>query len=140
MTNELYHHGIKGMKWGVRRYQNKDGSLTNAGRKRQTTWSDDAKTAKSLKKKKLNEMSNAELRKLNERQQLERTYRQMNKSRIAKGAAFVASAAAITNTTVNLYNNSNKLVDIGRKAGNKFVDIAGNMIVRDLNKGLHRGF
>ena len=32
--NELYHHGIKGMKWGVRRYQNKDGSLTPAGKKR----------------------------------------------------------------------------------------------------------
>ena len=31
---ELYHHGIKGMKWGVRRYQNKDGSLTPAGKKR----------------------------------------------------------------------------------------------------------
>ena len=28
------HHGIKGQKWGVRRYQNKDGSLTPAGRKR----------------------------------------------------------------------------------------------------------
>ena len=34
MINELYHYGVKGQKWGVRRYQNKDGSLTNAGKKR----------------------------------------------------------------------------------------------------------
>ncbi len=32
--SELYHWGIKGMKWGVRRYQNKDGTLTDAGKKR----------------------------------------------------------------------------------------------------------
>lgn len=31
--NDLYHHGILGQKWGVRRYQNKDGSLTSAGKK-----------------------------------------------------------------------------------------------------------
>lgn len=36
-TNELYHHGILGQKWGVRRYQNEDGSLTEAGKKRYYT-------------------------------------------------------------------------------------------------------
>ena len=35
--NELYHHGIIGQKWGVRRYQNKDGSLTLAGKNRYKT-------------------------------------------------------------------------------------------------------
>lgn len=32
--NELTHHGVRGMKWGIRRFQNKDGSLTPAGKKR----------------------------------------------------------------------------------------------------------
>ena len=35
--SELYHHGIKGMKWGIRRYQNKDGTLTPEGKRRYGT-------------------------------------------------------------------------------------------------------
>ena len=37
MNNEIYHHGIKGMKWGIRRFQTKDGGLTAAGRRRYIT-------------------------------------------------------------------------------------------------------
>lgn len=48
--NELTHWGIKGMKWGIRRYQNKDGSLTAAGKKRRGK--DDDKKEESYEEKK----------------------------------------------------------------------------------------
>lgn len=41
--NNLYHHGVKGQKWGVRRYQNADGSLTSAGKRRMGQISDNSK-------------------------------------------------------------------------------------------------
>ena len=85
-------------------------------------------------------MSNSELRKLNERQQLERSYCQMNKSSVAKGIALVGAAAGITNTAVNLYNNSNKLVSIGKTVINKIIDVAGDVLIKDLEKGLSKGW
>lgn len=75
-TNEIKHHGIPGMKWGVRRYQNKDGSLTAAGKKRVAKMKDEYTqlTGKRLirkptksgatakpKEKSVKEMSDAEL-------------------------------------------------------------------------------
>ena len=116
MENELYHYGIKGMKWGVRRFQNKDGSYTPAGKKRrsQEAWSDDAKEAANIKKKSVNQMSNSELRKLNERQNLERQHKQLNPNRVKRGMAVVAAIAGGMGTIAALYNNSNQLIKAGK--------------------------
>ena len=50
---QLYHYGVKGMKWGVRRYRNEDGSLTATGKKRigKQYEKESNKTMKALSKK-----------------------------------------------------------------------------------------
>jgi hypothetical protein len=117
--NELYHWGIKGQKWGVRRYQNKDGTLTPAGKKRaRGEMSSDAKQASDLKKKSVSELSNAELKKINERTRLEQEYDRLHPSTIKRGWKYVAASAGIMGTMLAVYNNSNQLINIGNKAVN----------------------
>ena len=70
MDSYIAHHGIIGMKWGVRRYQNKDGTLTNAGKARYSTDSDAGSPAPNsgvgkktdTSSKSVSEMSDEELR------------------------------------------------------------------------------
>ena len=55
INGELYHHGIKGQKWGIRRYQNEDGTLTDVGRKRYgESGADFLKAKRNLKQAKKN--------------------------------------------------------------------------------------
>ena len=65
MENELMHWGIKGMKWGVRRYQNKDGSLTPAGKRRYDKEMAKLKEEEKIAKNKLR--TQAKLNKLDEK-------------------------------------------------------------------------
>ena len=82
--NELYHWGILGMKWGVRRYQNKDGSLTPAGKKRYDDEQahDDYKKARS---KSTREMTDAELQMAIRRLQMEQQYNNLNPRKVSRG-------------------------------------------------------
>lgn len=171
MDNELMHYGVKGQKWGVRRYQRSDGTYTSAGRKRRnryeraadaaqrdaddlrkhgyikeadavqkvanrnrqkailraekkankrSDWSDDAKTAHDIKQKNVKQMSNAELKKLNERTRLEQEYSRLNPNTVQKGWKYVAAGAATLGTVAGLYNNSQTLIKAGKKIAERF--------------------
>ena len=124
-NNELCHHGILGMKWGVRRYQNKDGSLTPAGKKRTKTITVHEDYATAHRKKSVTLMSDAELKARNNRLQLEQTYRNLTKKESAgkkfiKGFISTASTIAAIGVAYGTYE----------KLGKQILDKIGKMPVK----------
>ena len=94
MDNELYHHGVKGMKWGVRKTPVR--SSSGATRKRKSNTMSLFKKKKTTRKvssansspaqtKSIKDMSDDELRKKIERVRLEQQYQQLNPKTVSKG-------------------------------------------------------
>lgn len=127
--NTLTHWGVLGMKWGVRRYQNKDGSLTPAGKKRYgdsaDAVSEDVETRKQkiLKSRSARELyknadlfSDQELQTAYNRLNLERNIANLAPKEVSKGEQFV-------NNVVNWGQKVNSMADVGIKTYNNVARI-----------------
>ena len=113
-NQELMHYGILGMKWGVRRNR-KQSSSSSSSKKKSSRVSDDYAEYQKLKSRKPSSLSNSELKKLNERMNLEQNYRRLNPSTIRKGLGIATVTATTLGTIANLYNNYSQVVNIGKK-------------------------
>lgn len=152
---ELYHWGIKGMKWGVRRFQNKDGSLTAKGKARYADDGDgglgkkikeayNAKKASNAQKKQasksVKDLSDAELndriKRLNAERQaldLERQISNMSPKRISAGKAFISTAAKDVLKPAMINAGKEVLTNFLKKKG---FDLAGLGEAADALSGL----
>lgn len=129
----LAHHGILGMKWGIRRYQNKDGTLTPEGRKRygdidSDNESVDAKKARVLKSRSAVELykhadlfSDAELKQAYERLNLEANIKRLAPAPVNRGEKFVknvlqtsAFATKLIDDAAKTYGNIDKMMKISK--------------------------
>lgn len=105
----LEHHGVKGQKWGIR----------NKSKARPE--SKDHASTKHLRRKPVHSLSNEEIKKVNERLNLEQNYSRLNPSRISAGKKTVAGIIGSATLAVSAYNLATSpagksAIALGRKA------------------------
>lgn len=139
---ELTHWGVKGMKWGVRRYQNKDGTLTASGKKRYGDRVDDPVFKKDSKKYGIEnayKIDQLMIKKGYTHRQASTHLTNIQKrkktlAKIAIGSATIAAVSAIGSTAVASYLTDNKFRNSVNSTINKakdMVDSYNNVVVMD---------
>lgn len=130
----LAHHGVKGQRWGVRRTK---AALARAARREGRPLSPEAARAKQLSKKKRSELTNDELRFLNERQNLEQNSRRLNPTVVEKGHNRTKAILAVAGTAAAAERFFNSPTGkLAREAGKVAV---GNFLARSSISLLPRG-
>ena len=100
----LSHHGIKGQRWGVRRTK---AALARAAQREGRRLSPEAERAKQLRKKKRKELTNEELKFLNDRLNLEKNSSNLNPHAIEQGKRKTAAVIGTIGLAVTLVNYAN---------------------------------
>ena len=135
-TNELRHHGILGMKWGRRRYQNKDGSLTAAGKKRYSDSDGHDKSDETPEQKKNRILNSHSAKDIYENKDLftdkeiqdaylrlnnERNIKNLIPEEVSRGKKFVDTYVSISKTVKSMVDSSDDLYKSYEKA-KKLID------------------